>query len=529
MNFLLLTLFLSANILTPTDSISVSSSINEVTVFRQQAQIERKAEVNLEEGKNIIVFKRLTPTLDQKSIQLKASGKFSVNSITQRYDYFSDQRITPEIQLLENQRDSLKHQITFLESDLNVLQNELQLLESTVSNINNKELTAAELTQFLDLYRKRAGKLKGDEISINESLKKKNHQLNKVLSQINDLKGNQQSRFSEIIAEVSSKQPQTLTFTLSYLAGSAGWVPSYDIRSEDITKPLNISYKADVYQNTGIDWNDVQITINSGNPSVNVILPDLSPSYVDFIRRDPISANPQALRELVVTAYSKSESAKQDEMALEAEAPITEFNQNQTSFSYKISTSYTIPSDGKAKTIEVNRTEVETAYSYSTVPKLSNHAYLIGEMSNWDNLNLIAGDGNVYFENNFIGTTRLNPNSFDDTLSVSLGRDESIIIERNKLRDFEERNFFGNKVREKNAWEINIRNTKSESISISVQDQIPLSRNEDINVEATRLSGGILNKQTGIVTWKINIEPNATHTIRFDYQVEYPSGERIRY
>jgi uncharacterized protein (TIGR02231 family) len=150
-------------------------------------------------------------------------------------------------------------------------------------------------------------------------------------------------------------------------------------------------------------------------------------------------------------------------------------------------------------------------------------------MANWEDLNLLAGKGNVYFENNFIGTTRINPDTFDDTLTVSLGRDESIVVERNKVQDFEERNFFGNKVREKNSWEISIRNTKDEPIDIMVKDQIPVSRNESIKVESLRLSGGKLNKETGIITWMLTLPPSTTETVRFDYQVEYPSGQQIRY
>lgn len=530
MNLLLLSLFILTNTITPVDSLTTSSSIVEVTVFRQQAQIVRQAKIDLKEGKNIIVFERLSPTLKQRSVQLKANGKFTVLSLSQRYNYFSEQRNNPEIQILENQRDSLQQEITFHESDRNVIDSELRLLESTTSNIGNKELTAAELTQFLDLFRTRSGNLKKEQITINELLTNKREELNKVVSQIRELNGGQQSRFSEVIAEVNSDEAQTLTFTISYLARSAGWVPSYDIRSENISNPLNITYKAEVYQNTGVDWDNVDVTISSGNPTANAILPDLAPSYVDFFNTVPSVAKQRSMAsDLIISGYSDAGELSQNEVLLEAEAPLTEFTQNQTSFSYKINTPYSIPSDGKAHTVEINRAEVETDYSYSTTPKLSQHAYLIGKMSDWDQLNLIPGDGSIYFENNFVGTTALNPGSFNDTLTVSLGRDESINVERNKLREFEERNFFGNRVREKNAWEISIRNTKSEPISITVQDQIPVSRNENIEVKATRLSNGNLDKETGIITWELIIEANSTKALRFDYQVEYPTGQRISY
>ena len=527
MTFILIAHIFIASLFMPADTVNTSSSISEVTVFRQQAQIQRTADVDLKQGKNIFVFNRLTPYLNQNSLQLKATGTFTVQSMKRRFNYFFSDIPDPQIQALEAQRDSLQQEITLLESDLSVIQNELRLLENTTSNIGNKELTAAELAQFLDLYRERARYLKKDEIELNESIQTGRIQLNKVVSQINELRGAQQTRFSEVIAEVYSEKDQSLTFTLNFLSPSAGWTPSYDIRSDDISNPLNISYKADIYQNTGVDWDDVVITINSGNPSANSILPSLNPTYVDFYQ--PVSAmEKQALREVVVTGYASTDEAEND-MAMEAALPLTDFSRYQTSFSYRIKSPYTVPSDGKVHTVEVNRSEVETNYSYTTIPKLSQSAYLVGHMANWEDLNLLAGKGNIYFENNFIGSTIINPDTFNDTLTVSLGRDESIVVERNKVQDFEERNFFGNKVREKNAWEISIRNSKDEPIEITVKDQIPISRNESIKVESLRLSGGKLDKETGIITWMLTLPPSTTETVRFDYQVEYPSGQQIRY
>ncbi|MEQ8525393.1 mucoidy inhibitor MuiA family protein [Gracilimonas sp.] len=528
MNILFFALSLFSAMFTPTDSIMVSSDVEEVTVFRQQAQIQRIADVNLKAGKNIIVFKKLTSAINQNSIQLKADGKFTVLSITQRYNYFTSQQKNPAIIELENQRDTLQQQINFLSSDRNVIQREIRLLEGTTAIVDNNELTAAELTQFLDLYRERATKLEREQITINQKINIKQNELNKISAQLRELNSGQRERFSEVIAEVSSDQDQTLTFFLSYLVRSAGWTPSYDVRSEGISSPINIHYKAEVYQNTGVDWDDVNLTINSGNPAANATLPNISTTYVDFIETLPPQAKQRALSEVVVTGYSEADALMEAERALPAPPPVEEM-ESQTSFSYKINTPYSVPSDGKAHTVEIKRAEVDTDYSYSTIPKYSPYAFLIGKMSNWDDLNLIAGEANIYFENSFIGTTRINPNSFNDTLSVSLGRDESIVIERTKLRDFEERNFFGNRVREKNAWEINIRNTKSETITITIQDQLPVSRNEDIKVEANRISGGTLDKQTGIVTWTITLAPKSSESVQFGYQVEYPSNQQIRY
>ena len=119
--------------------------------------------------------------------------------------------------------------------------------------------------------------------------------------------------------------------------------------------------------------------------------------------------------------------------------------------------------------------------------------------------------------------------SFDDTPSISLGKDERIVIEREQLNKYASKNFFRNKAREYHAFEIHIRNTKSELITIAVEHQIPLSTNEDIKVTAKELRNGNLNKQTGIITWNLTIAPNKTKKLRLDFKLKYPKEQKIVY
>jgi uncharacterized protein (TIGR02231 family) len=202
---------------------------------------------------------------------------------------------------------------------------------------------------------------------------------------------------------------------------------------------------------------------------------------------------------------------------------------NQTSFSYVISRPYTVPSDGKEHTLNIKNETPETDYLYATVPKLSANAYLVGKLNDWDDLNLIEGEANIYFENSFVGSIFLDPSSLLDTLEISLGKDERIVVERKKLKDFEERRFFGSKTRESLSFEISVRNTKSEPIEIIVQDQIPVSTDESIKVSEKELSSGKLNKETGIITWRLNLNPNETVKLKLNFQIEYPKGKRISY
>lgn len=616
---------------TTSDSVIVKSEIENVTVFRSQAQIERISDVRLSPGKNVVVFTELSESMIPNSIQLKGKDAFTLLSISHRNNFIEETSNSKLVNQLTSQRDSLQRLITSKRARINVINSNVSLLNSTNNIANNHKLSASELDALLDLNSKRLLEFEEQKILINNEISNINDRVRLLNNRIREQGGSIRNRFKEVVAEIEVESAKEMEFSLQYLVYNSGWNPSYDIRSENINAPLAFTYKANIYQNTGYDWNDVQFTINSGDPSQNVQKPELAPNYVGFYntRQKPnrssggnsvatfkrsedngliegivmdqttgeplpgatvfipelnkgmratvdglfemdnvpngtytlrinyigykslnkrFSVNNSGLNvfallaedivgldEVVVTGISDQLRGRVSGVAIENEqfessAPIQ--NQeisNQTSFSYKIERPYSVPSDGKEHTLEIKKETPQTDYLYASVPKLSSNAYLIGNLTDWDDLNLIEGNANVYFEKSFVGSTYLDPSSLLDTLEISLGKDERIVIERKKLKDFEERRFFGSKTRESLSFEISIRNTKSEPIEIIVEDQIPVSTDESIKVSPKQLSGGELDEQTGIINWKLNLEPNETRKIKLNYQIEYPKGKRINH
>lgn len=510
------------------DSLKIQSEIKEVTVYRQQAQIQRTAGLQLKKGKNLVVFEGLSPSLRENSIQLRADKPFTILSLTKRNNYFIIKTESPVVEKLNNQRDSLQKKLNYLNSNLSVLDREIRLLGNAGNMINNQEMSPAELTQLLDLYGSRMADLEKKKLSLNELIKNHQTELDKINAQLREYGGSQRRQFSEVIAEIYSDEKQDIELELEYLVYHAGWNPSYDIRGTDINSPLSISYKANIFQNTAVDWNEVTVTISSANPTLNSTLPEINPVFIGFKElHRTLNHPPQMAEEVVVTGYGKRAKIDSDaELVLNSPIPVQNI-QNQTSFSYKIEIPYSVPADGKEHALEFKREKVPAKFVYSSVPKLSEKAYLTGKIVDWNELDFIPGKASIYFENSFIGNTIITPSSFDDSLQVSLGVDESIVIEREKLRDFEERNFFGNRVRENHAWKISVRNNKSETIDINLKDQLPLSRDENIKVESQELSGGTMTKETGIINWNLTLGPGQTKTFRLNYQIEYPKGKKI--
>ena len=48
------------------------------------------------------------------------------------------------------------------------------------------------------------------------------------------------------------------------------------------------------------------------------------------------------------------------------------------------------------------------------------------------------------------------------------------------------------------GWELSLKNNKTAAIEVTLIDQVPLSTVDEMEVEVDELSGGSLNKETGL-------------------------------
>lgn len=222
-------------------------------------------------------------------------------------------------------------------------------------------------------------------------------------------------------------------------------------------------------------------------------------------------------------------SASKKQMAVTEESAVmdVEQTQNQLGYEFEIKQPYTVASDGKSVTAEIGRFDLPAAYTYQSTPKIDKDAFLVAEATDWEKLNLLQGEANVYFENTFVGKSILDPNQTSDTLRFSMGRDRNIRIERTKENDYSSRRAIGSNQTQTTGWKFVVRNTRTEPVVLTLADQLPVSRNSAINVTAEELSGGQLDKESGIVTWKMELKPGEQRELRLRYAVKYPKGRML--
>ena len=196
---------------------------------------------------------------------------------------------------------------------------------------------------------------------------------------------------------------------------------------------------------------------------------------------------------------------------------------------FRQSTRLTLPRGvEKVKTIieELLRRGMKECVVYPE-PKIDKDAFLVAEATGWERLNLLQGEANVYFENTFVGKSILDPGQTSDTLRFSMGRDRGIRIERTKESDYSARRAIGSNQTQSVAWKFSVRNTRPEPVVLTLADQLPVSRNSAIAVSAEELSGGQLDKESGIVTWRLELKPGEQRELRLRYAVKYPKGRSL--
>jgi len=171
--------------------------------------------------------------------------------------------------------------------------------------------------------------------------------------------------------------------------------------------------------------------------------------------------------------------------------------------------------------------KIPATYRYHTVPKLDQSAFLLASITNYGQYNLLSGQANVFFGETFIGQVFLNPDITADTMLVSLGRDERIVVKRTRVQDKISRKLFSGSQKDTYAYETVIRNNKGFPIEIEILDQIPLTRRKEIEVELLEKDGASYNETYGKLIWNFTIKPNESRKLKLSYSVKYPEGKKV--
>ena len=602
----------------------VTSKIAKVTVFLEGAQITRSSTANLKQGVSSLSLKGIAAHIQEQSIQVDGPSSVKILSVSFRVNYLENVRKPERVTFLEGERRKLLAQLAEEKSREEVFKEEESILKTNKSiGGTARGVEIEELKIAMDYFRQRLSEIKQQLLQIDRSVRRINEEVGKIEAQLAELSVRKEEPTGEIVIKVSSPNAGKADFRITYLVKEARWYPTYDIRAKNIQSPISITYKANVIQQSGENWDNVELTVSTANPNeggakplvkpwilgfnnavasytqhigtiankpaigmsnnlvrgrvmdpeaaplpgVNVVIKgttvgtvtdaegyyslpltsdaqELVFSFIGYVseevkiqNRDVVdvrmTADVQMLQEVVVAGYGMERQSRSLSYATSSGTPRVKKTivatpvVRQTNIEYTIDEPFSIKSDGEKRTTDMVEYELDAMYEYYCAPKLDADAFLTAKIIDWDEYNFLEGEASLFFEGKYIGKSILDTRNTSDTLTLSLGRDGNVVVNREKKKDYSSRQFVGSNQKIMFTYEISIRNKKDQPVTIVVADQVPLSNDKEIVIDKIEDSDATHQKDSGLLTWKKQILAGKTETIRLSYAIKYPKGNNI--
>jgi uncharacterized protein (TIGR02231 family) len=409
---------------------------------------------------------------------------------------------------------------------LNLLKESLLFLREKLYNID------AELLKLQRIETK--------HIKLNNRLNQRKADLENLINSNGETNTETAKIVNQIIVSVLSEIPTQATIGISYYCQNAGWLPQYELRANSDANKIQLKHLAQIYQTTGIDWTNAELTLSTGNPNQNNILPTLSPFWVAYYQQLQ-QYNRKKSEEFSVTQKDAKYISKKpmldaefdkvtsvdDEAKTRYASDFVSTNQNLLRTDYEIKLKYNIPNDGKQHVAMIQTKEISSLFEFTAIPKLDRNAFLMAKIFNWEDLNLMQAQANIFFDGTYLGKTFINPTETNDTIQLNVGRDNGIVMERKLLKEkSKEKTLQGEKISTK-TYQITIRNTKNTNVVLNLMDQIPLSNDITIKVQLLDAGNGNLDETNGQISWKLNLKSKEMKKISFTYEVKSSSGKAL--
>jgi uncharacterized protein (TIGR02231 family) len=541
----------------------VTSRVTAATVFLQGAELTQTASLTLKKGTNEISIEGLSPDIDRGSLRVNIGGGVVVSAHEFSMDYLSSTKApSARLKMLQDSIDIYQEQIAKVNVDLSINSAMQEYLSTGIEkNVSGSEagLGIEELKETMEYYQTKSGEILNGARALGERHTELYEALNRVQNQYNEESGASGAKRSGILRlNLSAPSAGTFPATIVYYTSAASWSPYYDINAASIDEPITIAARSRVRQTTGLDWADVRLTLSTSTPSNGRVAPLFS---TWFLREQPTPqtslrirgvsnaaaqnsvsyemadmAVAEDLEDVVVVGYGtqRKVSVVGSSVAQAAPAPtiydyVTTAD-NALNVTYNIDLPYTIPGNGKEQNIDLATKEAAAEFKYYSAPKIDGATYLIAEIPNWEELDLLSAPANITYDGTYIGETRIDASATDEKLTLTLGTDKRVSVERELAREFNAPRAIGGNTEQTFTYRITVRNSRTEPVMLVLKDQYPTSTDRSIEVtldERATTPWSVNKSDTGVVTWESTLAAGEVRVYTFSYTVKYSKGLNI--
>lgn len=521
--------------------IFTQAKIESARVYNNGAELTHKSSAEIPSGSSEIVITNVANYLNENTLQLRVPKHVTVMSVQYTNAYieeYDNNQDSPLVKPIKDEIDQKTKSLKQLRNKIKTEEKSIELLDENQEINESKNFSVEELAKLLNFYKTNRTQLSNsvDEMKAQEQILQQELDVLKGKLTFNNTSAEKIAQ-GKVIAYVMSERAGNIPVEISYLTTQAAWQPGYEIRIDKINEPIQMLYKAQVRQNTGFDWKNVKLSLTSGQANQNTIAPELNTWFVDYYS-DDVQVN-----EIIINSYRSEPMAAAASKTVQEDfndettsgrltdystiSDYTQVNESQLNVTFDIDIPYTILSNSKQHSVSLTDVNIPATYTYLSIPKLDNNVYLVAKIKDYNQYNMLAGEANVVFDGMYVGKTYLNPSSHKDELQLSLGKDPNISVDRKVVTDKSGTKMLSSKKEQNFTYEFTVRNNKKEPIELIIEDQIPVSKNKDIEITLTDKKGATHNEETGKLSWEIKLKPNTSEKIRFGYQVKSDKNQNL--
>ncbi len=542
---------------------AMKSDVSSVTVYSDRASITRSASIQLAEGDYEFAFGDLPYSLDNQSLRVEGAGtaRARISDIKIETVYI-DTLPKNALKILQDQMTALLEEERVITDRITLLTKEKDFLDLikinvTASSQGSKEAARPSIddwTRLFTFYDANFEKINSELRNLDKKKTESGKKKSQVQQQINQISGYSKLTRKKAVVNFSVTRAGLMKFDITYVISGARWYPYYDVRVSQEDQKVEFTYYAMISQNTGEDWNNVNLSISTARPNISGSAPQLSAWYLNVYQPRYKYADKEKKNKMSmgagVRSFAKQESAKEDafDEVSEGEADTglldyetASIEQRSTSVVFTIKKPSTITADNNDHKVTIAIEKLNAAFEYAAVPKIATHVFLTGRIENTTDAPFLAGNMNIFFGNSFVGTSAIETIIPTEKFNVSLGIDDGIKIKREQVRDFKsETGFFSKNEKKSFEYKITVESFKKTDDTIKIRDQFPIPQDERIKVETmlpnfekkdqtiAAVPNGVVEKlYNNIVEWRLRIRPKEKVELRIKYTVEYSREIRI--
>jgi uncharacterized protein (TIGR02231 family) len=529
--------------------ITFKAPITAVAVYTDRALVTRQGRTKLGQGEQELWLEELPHTLLPESV--RASGRGTVEmrilsvDVAPTFHVEAPQERVAELQGELEEREDKDALLAQREEALQARREFLTKLSQASAGslargiaLGKSEISAgAEIISFVDDNLSTTGQEMQDLRHQRREVAREVERLRKELEQ---LKATRPLERRRVVVRVEAMEEGELELEVSYLVKGARWQPLYDLRLLEENGQVEITYLANVSQQSGEDWKDVALTLSTAKPALSSVMPELEPWLLKERRRPrplPAAAKARgggiaAAQRMMAPAAPPPSQLREDrlrEAFVDAEAVEAEVEEQGVALSFKVPRKANIPGDGSAHKTTVTTINLPPILDYVVAPKLVEQAYRRATISNDSQHILLPGEVNIFHGPEFVGRA-----NFEDAIApgqefeVHLGVDDRISVTRELVESRVDKKFLGNNRRLLYGYKIEVENLRSDAEKITVRDQVPVSQHEGIKVRAGRIEPQPKERtDLGLIEWELSLKPKEKRELHLAFTVEHPRDMEI--